>query len=170
MSKYMKLIGQNAKKASLKKVNTIIKNNVLKKYALLLNKEKNSILKANAKDVEFGVRNKLKKNLINRLTLDQKKLVTIRNSINQIIKLKDPIDNTLENWNRPNGLKINKVSIPIGVIGVIYESRPNVTSDVAALCFKSGNAVILKGGSESINTNRVLARLFRNALKENKVN
>ena len=170
MSKYMKLIGQNAKKASLKKVNTIIKNNVLKKYALLLNKEKNSILKANAKDVEFGVRNKLKKNLINRLTLDQKKLVTIRNSINQIIKLKDPIDTTLENWNRPNGLKINKVSIPIGVIGVIYESRPNVTSDVAALCFKSGNAVILKGGSESINTNRVLTRLFRNALKENKVN
>ena len=170
MSKYMKLIGQNAKKASLKKVNTTIKNNVLKKYALLLDKEKNSILKANAKDVEFGVRNKLKKNLINRLTLDQKKLVTIRNSINQIIKLKDPIDNTLENWNRPNGLKINKVSIPIGVIGVIYESRPNVTSDIAALCFKSGNAVILKGGSESINTNRVLVRLFRNALKENKVN
>ena len=170
MSKYMKLIGQNAKKASLKKVNTTIKNNVLKKYALLLDKEKNSILKANAKDVEFGVRNKLKKNLIDRLTLDQKKLITIRNSINQIIKLKDPIDNTLENWNRPNGLKINKVSIPIGVIGVIYESRPNVTSDIAALCFKSGNAVILKGGSESINTNRVLVRLFRNALKENKVN
>ena len=170
MSKYMKLIGQNAKKASLKKVNTIIKNNVLKKYALLLGKEKNSILKANAKDIEFGVRNKLKKNLIDRLTLNQKKLVTIRNSINQIIKLKDPIDNTLENWNRPNGLRINKVSIPIGVIGVIYESRPNVTSDVAALCFKSGNAVILKGGSESINTNRVLARLFRSALKENKVN
>ena len=97
MSKYMKLIGQNAKKASLEKVNTIIKNNVLKKYVLLLDKEKNSILKANAKDVELGVRNKLKKNLIDRLTLDQKKLVTIRNSINQIIKLKDPIDNTLEN-------------------------------------------------------------------------
>ena len=169
MSKYMNLLGQNAKKASLKKINTKIKNNVLKKYALLLDKEKNSIFKANAKDVEFGVKNKLKKNLIERLTVDQKKLITIRNSINQIIKIKDPIDNTLEKWSRPNGLKINKVSIPIGVIGVIYESRPNVTSDVATLCFKSGNAVILKGGSESINTNRVLARLFRNALKENKV-
>ena len=169
MSKYMNLLGQNAKKASLKKINTKIKNNVLKKYALLLDKEKNSIFKANAKDVEFGVKNRLKKNLIERLTVDQTKLITIRNSINQIIKIKDPIDRTLEKWSRPNGLKINKVSIPIGVIGVIYESRPNVTSDVATLCFKSGNAVILKGGSESINTNRVLARLFRNALKENKV-
>ena len=165
----MNLLGQKAKKASLKKINTEIKNNVLRKYALLLDKEKNSIFKANAKDIEFGVKNKLKKNLIERLTVDQKKLITIRNSINQIIKIKDPIDKTLKRWSRSNGLKINKVSIPIGVIGVIYESRPNVTSDVATLCFKSGNAVILKGGSESINTNRVLARLFRNALKENKV-
>ena len=165
----MNLLGQKAKKASLKKINTKIKNNVLRRYALLLDEEKNSIFKANAKDVEFGVKNKLKKNLIERLTVDQKKLITIRNSINQIIKIKDPIDKTLKKWSRPNGLKINKVSIPIGVIGVIYESRPNVTSDVATLCFKSGNAVILKGGSESINTNRVLARLFRNALKENKV-
>ncbi len=169
MSEYMNLLGQKAKKASLKKINTEIKNNVLRKYALLLDKEKNSIFKANAKDIEFGVKNKLKKNLIERLTVDQKKLITIRNSINQIIKIKDPIDKTLKRWSRSNGLKINKVSIPIGVIGVIYESRPNVTSDVATLCFKSGNAVILKGGSESINTNRVLARLFRNALKENKV-
>ena len=165
----MNLLGQNAKKASFKKINTKIKNNVLRRYALLLDEEKNSIFKANAKDVEFGVKNKLKKNLIERLTVDQKKLITIRNSINQIIKIKDPIDKTLKRWSRSNGLKINKVSIPIGVIGVIYESRPNVTSDVATLCFKSGNAVILKGGSESINTNRVLARLFRNALKENKV-
>ena len=76
----------------------------------------------------------------------------------------------MEKWSRPNGLKINKVSIPIGVIGVIYESRPNVTSDVASLCFKSGNVVILKGGSEAINTNKILAKLFRKALKENKVN
>ena len=80
------------------------------------------------------------------------------------------MDNILEKWSRPNGLKIKKVSIPIGVIGVIYESRPNVTSDVASLCFKSGNAVILKGGSEAINTNKILAKLFRKALKENKVN
>ena len=170
MSRYMNLIGQNARKASLEKINTKIKNNVLKKYTSLLNKEKNSILKANAKDVKFAIKKRLKNNLIDRLIVDQDTLNNIRSSINKIIKLKDPIDNTLEKWNRPNGLKINKVSIPIGVIGVIYESRPNVTSDVAALCFKSGNAVILKGGSEAINTNKILAKLFRKALKESNVN
>ena len=170
MSRYMNLIGQNARKASLEKINTKIKNKVLKKYTSLLNKEKNSILKANAKDVKFAIKKRLKNNLIDRLIVDQDTLNNIRSSINKIIKLKDPIDNTLEKWNRPNGLKINKVSIPIGVIGVIYESRPNVTSDVAALCFKSGNAVILKGGSEAINTNKILAKLFRKALKESNVN
>ena len=108
--------------------------------------------------------------MIDRLTINQEKLSSIINSINKIIKLKDPIDNTLEKWSRPNGLKINKVSIPIGVIGVIYESRPNVTSEVASLCFKSGNVAILKGGSEAINTNKILAKLFRKALKKNKVN
>ena len=168
MSKYMSLIGKNAKKASLEKISTKIKNKVLKKYASLLNKEKNSILKSNIKDVKFSIKKGFKNNLINRLTVDQVKLDNIINSINKIINLKDPVDNTLEKWSRPNGLKINKVSIPIGVIGVIYESRPNVTSDVAALCFKSGNAVILKGGSEAINTNKILAKLFRKALRENK--
>ena len=136
MSKYMNLIGKNARKASLEKVNTKIKNNVLKKYYSLLNKEKNSILKANAKDVEFAFKKKLKKNLIDRLTINYDKLNNIRNSIKKIIKLKDPVDNILDKWRRPSGLKINKVSIPIGVMGVIYESRPNVTSDIAALCFK----------------------------------
>ena len=166
----MNLIGQNAKKATLKKINTTVKNNVLKKYASLLDKEKNSILKANTKDIKFALKKKIKNNLIDRLTINQEKLSSIINSINKIIKLKDPIDNTLEKWSRPNGLKINKVSIPIGVIGVIYESRPNVTSEVASLCFKSGNVAILKGGSEAINTNKILAKLFRKALKKNKVN
>ena len=170
MNQYMNLIGQNARKASLKKINTKIKNKVLKRYASLLDKEKNSILKANTKDVKFAFAKGLKNNLIDRLTIDQKKLNNIKNSINKIAKLKDPVDNTLEKWSRPNGLKIKRVSIPIGVIGVIYESRPNVTADVAGLCFKSGNAVILKGGSEAINTNKILAKLFRKALKENKVN
>ena len=170
MNKYMNLIGQNAKKASLGKINTKIKNHVLKIYFSLLDKEKKSIFRANAKDVKFAVKKKLKNNLIDRLIIDQKKLNNIRNSIDKIIKIKDPIDNTLKKWNRPNGLRINKVSIPIGVIGVIYESRPNVTSDVAALCFKSGNAAILKGGSEAINTNKILANLFRKALKKSKVN
>ena len=170
MNQYMRLIGQKAKKATLKKINTKTKNKVLKKYTLLLDKEKNSILKANVKDIKLALKNGLKDNLINRLSIDQKKLNSIRNSINKIAKLKDPVDNILEKWVRPNGLKISRVSIPIGVIGVIYESRPSVTSDVASLCFKSGNAVILKGGSEAINTNKTLAKLFRRALKENKVN
>ena len=170
MSLYMNLVGQKARKASLEKVNTKTKNKVLKKYALLLDKEQHLILKANTKDIKLALRKGLKNNLIDRLSIDHKKLNNIKNSINKIAKLKDPVDNILEKWSKPNGLKINRVSIPIGVIGVIYESRPNVTSDVASLCFKSGNAVILKGGSEAINTNKIFAKLFRKALKENKVN
>ena len=169
MSKYMNLIGQNAKKATLKKINTKIKNKILNRYVSLLDEERNSIIKANTKDIKFSLKKGLKNNLIDRLTINYKELDSIKNSINKIIKLKDPIDNTLEKWSRPSGLKINRVSIPIGVIGVIYESRPNVTSDVASLCFKSGNPVILKGGSEAINTNKILSKLFRKALKENKV-
>ena len=144
MNQYMDLIGKNARKASLGKINTKIKNKVLKKYVLLIDKEKNLILRENAKDIKFSFMKKFKNNLIDRLVLNHKKINIIKNSIKKIIKLKDPIDNTLEKWKRPNGLKISRVSIPIGVIGVIYESRPNVTSDVASLCFKSGNAVILK--------------------------
>ena len=170
MKKYINVIGQNAKKASLKKINRKLKNRVLKKYLLLINKEKKFILGANKKDVNLAIRKGLKSNLINRLTLDEKKLEDIKKSLAKIIKLKDPVDNILEKWARPNGLHISKVTIPIGVVGVIYESRPNVTSDVASLCFKSGNAVILKGGSEALNTNKILAKLFRKSLRENRVN
>jgi glutamate-5-semialdehyde dehydrogenase len=169
MSQFINSIGKNARKASLKKINTKAKDKVLKKYVSLLDKEKNSIFKANKKDLKFAVNKKLKSNLINRLVINHIKLNEIKNSIKKIIKLKDPIDKTLKSWTRPNGLKITKVSIPIGVIGVIYESRPNVTSDVASLCFKSGNSVILKGGSEATNTNKILVKLFRLALKENRI-
>ena len=170
MKKYINVVGQNAKKASLKKINRKLKNRVLKRYLLLINKEKKSILGANKKDVNLAIRKRLKSNLINRLALDEKKLEDIKKSLAKIIKLKDPVDNILEKWARPNGLHISKVTIPIGVVGVIYESRPNVTSDVASLCFKSGNAVILKGGSEALNTNKILAKLFRKSLRENRVN
>ena len=169
MKKHLNLTGKKAKLALLKKIGTKKKNKVLKAYVLLIEKEKSLILNENAKDVRFAFKKKLKKNLIDRLTLNLEKLNTIRDSIKKIIKLKDPVDNILESWKRPNGLSISRVSIPIGVIGVIYESRPNVTSDVASLCFKSGNAVILKGGSEAINTNKILSKLFRKALKANKV-
>ena len=169
MNKSMNLIGRYARKAVLNKINTKTKNKILKRYASLLDKEKESIIKANQKDILFALNKGLKNNLIDRLTIDQKGLTNIKNSINKIVKLKDPVDITLEKWSRPNGLTISRVSIPIGVIGVIYESRPNVTSDVASLCFKSGNAVILKGGSEAINTNKILVNLFRKSLRENKV-
>ncbi len=169
MNKFMNLIGIKSKKASERKVNTDKKNKVLSTYALLLDKKKKSILRQNKKDIKFAEKKGLKENIINRLRINEVKLKDIKDSIKKISKLKDPVNVTLEKWSRPNGLNIKKVSIPIGVIGVIYESRPNVTSDVAGLCFKSGNAVILKGGSEAINTNRILAKLFRQALKKNKV-
>ena len=166
----MNLIGVKARKASEIKIDTKIKNKVLNDYALLIDKEKKNILIQNKKDVNLAKKNKIKENLINRLSINPIKLKGIQVSIKKIVKLKDPVNVTLEKWRRPNGLNIKRVSVPIGVIGVIYESRPNVTSDVASLCFKSGNPVILKGGSEAINTNRILANLFRKALKKNKVN
>ena len=170
MNKFMNLIGVKARNALKIKIDTKIKNKVLNDYALLLDKEKKNILIQNKKDVNLAKKNKIKENLINRLSINPIKLKGIQVSIKKIVKLKDPVNVTLEKWRRPNGLNIKRVSVPIGVIGVIYESRPNVTSDVASLCFKSGNPVILKGGSEAINTNRILANLFRKALKKNKVN
>ena len=166
----MNLIGIKARKASEYKVTTEVKNKVLNDYAKLIKNEKKFIINQNSKDINYARKKGLKENLIKRLHLNENKLDGIINSILKIAKLRDPIDNTLDKWKRPNGLNIKRVSIPIGVIGVIYESRPNVTSDVASLCFKSGNVVILKGGSEAINSNKALAKLFRKALKKNKVN
>jgi len=169
MIKYMNLIGIKARKASEYKVTTEVKNKVLNDYAKLIKNETKFIINQNSKDINYARKKGLKENLIKRLHLNENKLDGIINSILKIAKLRDPIDNTLDKWKRPNGLNIKRVSIPIGVIGVIYESRPNVTSDVASLCFKSGNVVILKGGSEAINSNKALAKLFRKALKKNKV-
>ncbi len=163
----MKNISHNAKKAISVKINTKAKNKVLKRYIYLIEKKRHSILKENKKDIKFAKRKKLKENFIERLSLNYKKLNSIIKTIKNIIHLKDPVDNILDQWKRPNGLVIKRVSIPIGIIGVIYESRPNVTSDVSSLCFKSGNCVILRGGSEALNTNKILAKLFRKSLKDN---
>jgi len=162
-------IGKKSKKALSVQLNTKKKNKVLKDYLYLIIKNKKLILKENLKDIKNAYKKKLKDNLIKRLILDEKKIFDIINSIKKIIKLRDPINVVLEKWKQPNGLNISKVSIPIGVIGVIYESRPNVTSDVASLCFKSGNPVILKGGSEAFYSNRMLSKLFRKSLKKNRV-
>ena len=164
------LVGKNARKATNIKISTKIKNKVLNDYCNLLLKNKKLIIKENLKDIKIATQKKIKENLINRLILNEKKILQIIKSLKQIIKLKDPTNEVLEKWKRPNGLTISKVTIPIGVIGVIYESRPNVTFDVAALCFKSGNPVILKGGSEALNSNKILSKFFRVALKKNGIN
>ena len=162
-------IGKKSKKAFSNQINSKKKDKILKDYYRLIEKNKKLILNENKKDIKNALKKKVKDNLIKRLILNDKKISDIVNSIKKIIKLKDPTNIVLEKWKRPNGLNISKVSIPIGVIGIIYESRPNVTSDVASLCFKSGNPVILKGGSEAFYSNFILSKLFRKSLKKNKV-
>ena len=162
-------IGKKSKKAFSNQINSKKKDKILKDYYRLIEKNKKLILNENKKDIKNALKKKIKDNLIKRLILNDKKISDIINSIKKIIKLKDPTNIVLEKWKRPNGLNISKVSIPIGVIGIIYESRPNVTSDVASLCFKSGNPVILKGGSEAFYSNLILSKLFRKSLKKNKV-
>tara|TARA_Y100001970_G_scaffold262644_1_gene347128 strand:- start:456 stop:1706 length:1251 start_codon:yes stop_codon:yes gene_type:complete len=170
MTLNLQKITKDSRVAFDSKVNTIKKNRVLKKFSSLLKKNKQKIIKENYKDIKFAKKKKLKENLIKRLEIDEKKINNIIKSINQIIRIKDPTNRILEKWKRPNGLILKKVTVPIGVIAVIYESRPNVTSDIASLCFKSGNAVILRGGSEAFNTNKIISNLFRISLKNCGVN
>ena len=165
---YLENIGKNAKIAfeDLKKIKHTKIKKVLEDYNKSLFKNKKKIISENIKDVKSIKR----KHLVDRLILNDKRIEGIRYSINQIAKFKNPIGQVLEKWQRPNKLNIKKVSTPIGVIGVIYESRPNVTADVAALCLKSGNCSILRGGSEAFNSNKLLANLFRDVLKKNNIN
>lgn len=160
--KKINLIGVNAKKALLvfNKISSSQINKVLSNYSQLILKNKKQIIQKNSIDVK----NMHRKHLVDRLVLNEKRIDALRYSINEIIKFPNPINKTLEKWKRPNGLEIKKVSTSIGVIGVIYESRPNVTSDVSALCFKSGNCAILRGGSEAFNSNKILSDLFRTSL------
>ena len=151
-------------------MNTKKKNKVLLDYCSLIRKNQKFIISANKRDVNRSINKGVKKNLIERLILNEKKIDNIISSIKSVIKLKDPTNRVLEKWNRPNGLNISKISIPIGIIAIIYESRPNVTSDVASLCFKSGNPVILRGGSEAFFSNKILSKLFRDSLKKNNIN
>ena len=165
---YLENIGKNSKKAfeDLKTIRHDKIKKVLESYNKSLQINKQKIIKENKKDIK----NVKRKNLVDRLVLNEKRIEGIRHSIHEITNFKNPIGRILESWKRPNKLNIKKVSTPIGIIGVIYESRPNVTADVAALCLKSGNCSILRGGSEAINSNKILADLFREALQKNKVN
>ncbi len=165
---YLETIGKQAKKAfeDLKSIKHSKITKVLEDYNKSLIKNKKRIIQENRKDVKHVKR----KHLVDRLILNDKRIDGIRHSISEITKFKNPIGRVIEQWQRPNKLKIKKISTPIGIIGVIYESRPNVTADVAALCLKSGNCSILRGGSEAFNSNKILANLFRDALKKNNIN
>jgi glutamate-5-semialdehyde dehydrogenase len=169
---YIEKIGKRAKLASLhlSNINIEKRNSVLKQFNQYLKTNSRLILNANKKDISNAKFKKIRNSMINRLELNSKKITQIRNSIEKIVKFKNPLGKTLSSWKRPNGLIIKRVSIPIGVIGVIYESRPNVTSDVSALCFKTGNVVILRGGSEAFYSNKILTKLFKRALKKKKCN
>ncbi|HSI62192.1 MAG TPA: glutamate-5-semialdehyde dehydrogenase, partial [Candidatus Saccharimonadia bacterium] len=156
-------MGSRARAASreLVKLGTEQKNKVLLAMAAEVRARKKSILEANAKDIAAAEEKGLSKPMVQRLELDAKSLEAIAVAIEQVAELPDPVGEVLGEWTRPNGLQFRKERVPIGVIGIIYESRPNVTSDAAVLCFKTGNATILRGGSEAIHSNTALAEALQ---------
>lgn len=144
-----------------------IKLDIMMQMADYIEKNRDIIIEENAKDIELGRKNNLSCALLDRLLLDEKRVLDMAGSIREIANLREPVGKILDGWVVPSGLKIEKVSVPIGVIGIIYESRPNVTSDTAALCFKSGNVCVLKGGKEAQNSNKIIADLLQEVLKKN---
>jgi glutamate-5-semialdehyde dehydrogenase len=157
-------------KEAQKKIATLkgaTKDKILLEMADRLESEQKKIIEANKKDLEYAKSNNISEALIDRLLLNETRIASMAKAIREIASLKNPIGRVLEGWELPNGLRIEKTSIPIGVIGIIYESRPNVTSDAAALCFKSGNASILKGGKEAQHSNRVIAEILADVLESN---
>jgi len=141
------------------------KSEILRDMAVALRKKTTEIIKANMQDIEYAKSANLSASMVDRLLLDTKRIEAMAASIEIIAGLKEPVGRVLEGWQNPNGLRIEKVSVPIGVVCVIYESRPNVTSDVAALCFKSGNACVLRGGKEAVNSNKIIAEILRGVLE-----
>jgi len=143
------------------------KNRILKEMAASLRANTMDLIEANAKDMSEGEKNSLSSALMDRLYLDEKRIDAMAVAIEEIAALKEPVGRVLDGWVTEDGLKIEKVSIPIGVIGIIYESRPNVTSDTAALCFKSSNVCVLKGGKEAENSNNAIAKILQSVLEKN---
>ena len=163
-------IGRQAKEASryVSQLSTSSKNNILCSAAENLLKNKDTILKANELDIKEN-KDKLNSATLDRLILDEKRIESISNGLEEISKLEDPVGKIIENWSRPNGLKIEKISIPLGVIGVIYESRPNVSADAAGLSLKSGNALILRGGSESFHSSSKIVEIINRSYENFKL-
>jgi glutamate-5-semialdehyde dehydrogenase len=168
LSEVLEQIGERAAAASriLAQATTAEKNAALLAIALRIEQEMPAILAANDADLQAGAQTGLSSAMLDRARLDPKRIHAIANSVREVIHLRDPIGEVLKEWSRPNGLKISKRRVPIGVIGIIYESRPNVTSDAASLCLKAGNAVILRGGSEAIRSNMALAEAVSNGCKD----
>ena len=165
-------ICENAKNAKyeIAALSTEQKNKALLTVAEALVSEKDKIISANAIDIKKGEENGMHKGLIDRLMLNDKRIEGIAEGLRQVADLPDPIGEVMEEFERPNGLKIKKVRVPMGVIGIIYESRPNVTADAFALTFKSGNATVLKGGSDAINSNIAITNIIRAALEKEGIN
>lgn len=164
---YLNNIGQNAKDASkvLATASSETKNKALAAMAKALEDNSDKIIESNKADIENGSDAGLSDAMLDRLMLDKERICKIASAIREIIALDDPVGKTLSGTTRPNGLMISKVSVPLGVIAVIYEARPNVTADAAALCLKSGNTVILRGGKEAINSNKAMADVMREAVE-----
>ena len=152
-------LGKRAKNASIdmKLCSSNQKNTALSELIECLDKNRKKILESNEIDLENGKKKSLSNPLINRLTLSDKSIDGLIKSIEDIIEIPDPVGIILEQWERPNGLSFRKISTPLGVLGVIYESRPNVTVDASCLSIKSGNSIILRGGSDSFYTSKELS-------------
>lgn len=164
MLEQLGIAAQEAEK-TLMIASTEEKNRVLEKIADELVANADRIINANRKDLENGEKNGMPKSMLDRLELNKERIEGMAKGVYDIVKLPDPVGRVLSTVTRPNGLKIEKTSTPLGVIAVIFEARPNVTSDAAALCLKSGNAVILRGGKEAINSNMVITEVMREAVK-----
>ena len=160
--------GQKAKEASyvLMNATTTEKNNALLKMAEVLLKSSKEILEANKKDLENAIEKGTPKAMLDRLALDESRINGMADGLKDVVSLPDPIGEVTGMWKRPNGLQIGKQRVPLGVIGIIYEARPNVTCDAAGLCLKSGNVVILRGGKEAINSNVAIVKALREGVKE----
>lgn len=161
-------IAESAKEASyiIKNASVTKKNEVLKMIADFLVKEEKYILSENEKDLRCAEENGVKKVMLDRLKLTSQRISDIADGVREVVKLKDPVGEVTEITKRPNGLMIGKKRVPLGVVGIIYEARPNVTADAASLTLKTGNAVILRGGKEAINSNRAIVEVMKKALKE----
>ena len=165
---YILNIGRRAKDSSriMVTVNTDMKNNALLNMAKALVNNKNIIIKENMKDMDSGSKNNLSASMLDRLMINEQRIEKMADGLKNVATLPDPIGEGVKRWKRPNDLDISMVRVPLGVIGMIYESRPNVTVDAAALCIKAGNSIILRGGKEAINTNKALANVIIGAATE----